>query len=721
MQVNIAPKQWLSISLLLMVGWAIADISIALREPVLGITWHTAEHGLKVADVTPGGPAERAGMVPGMTVLSISTPNQHQSLSSTSITEEPSSLASYDAYNRFFAQQSRLFNIISSAEVQLEVAGHGIITLIPAARNIFQLSFLFWFQIACSFIVWIISMAVIIFRPKNIAARIYIIMGISFAMITFSTAVYSGRELATPGDLFHRLAVTSHFTGLFLTASFIALLWYIPQTLKKFPVFRVLIVLYMSLWIADVMQWGNGAPTDWFHIPVMIGFLCGFTITLMQWYKSRRQPEHRLTLKWIMFSMLVPGVLFVGGNTVFQWQQIPGMISQGYAFGLLVLIYICISLGITRFALFDLDDWWQQIWLWLLISALFIATDIVFVSFLKWHDVLSALTTLSIIGFLYLPIRQWMIAHVFRRNVISIEQILPDILQLTLLTENKDTLRQAWEALLKKIFSPLTIRYAHHDDPAKSEMIRYSTALMIPDIGTGSTLLLEYADQGGRLFSSKDRAFVATLSSLTRKAIEDAHAYQNGIDDERQRITSDIHDDLGAKLLSLVYKSENEEQRNLARQAINDLRDIIDHNQDGRENRHGWLVQWRRECLRRVDESGAQLQWYQGHISDGHISAHAMQQLLRILREALSNALKHGDGKSVCIRIHKRGSKLFMSIRNHGASFQDGDGHGHGIHHMKARIQAMHGTIRWRAGKKGGCHVIWAVPVGKGNDDSIDS
>jgi len=269
-------------------------------------------------------------------------------------------------------------------------------------------------------------------------------------------------------------------------------------------------------------------------------------------------------------------VLFVGGNTVFQWQQIPALIPQGYAFGLLVLIYICISLGISRFALFDLDEWWQQIWLWLLISALFIVMDIALVSLLKWHDVLAALTTLSIIGFLYLPLRQWMITRVFRRNLISLEQILPDILQLTVLADNKVTLRRAWEALLKKVFSPLSIRYVQHDcadgDAAVSTMIRYNTALLIPDIGTGSTLLLEYADQGGRLFSSKDRDFVDTLSSLTRKAIEDAQAYQQGMNDERQRITSDIHDDLGAKLLSLVYKSESKEQRTLARQAINDLR-----------------------------------------------------------------------------------------------------------------------------------------------------
>jgi len=154
-------------SLLLMVGLAIANISVALQEPVLGITWQAAEHGLKVASVTPGGPAERAGIVPGMIVLSISASSQHQSLSSASITEEPSSLVSYAVYNRFFIEQTHLFNIISSAKVDLEVLGHGVISLNPAARSLFQLSFLFWFQIACSIIVWATSMAVINFQAKK--------------------------------------------------------------------------------------------------------------------------------------------------------------------------------------------------------------------------------------------------------------------------------------------------------------------------------------------------------------------------------------------------------------------------------------------------------------------------------------------------------------------------------------------------------------------------
>ena len=714
--INIAPRQWLSLSFLVLAACAIANISGGMQEPTLGITWQASEQGLSVAEVAPGGPAEQAGIRSGMTVLSISSAELHQPLSPTTLTEEPSSLVSYDVYNRFFKEQTTLFNIISSDKVQLEVAGNGMITVKPEPRSIAQLSILFWFQLACSFVVWATSMAVVIFRPENTAARIYGVMGFSFAMITFCTAIYSGRELATSGELFYLLAIGSHFSGLMLTFSFVALLWHIPQQINQFPIFRVFVVLYSGFWLADVMQLGNGSPADWFHIPVIISLLSGFSITIVQWFKSRQQPEHRLTLKWIMFSMLVPGMLFVGGNTVFQLQQLPALIPQGYAFGLLVLIYVCISLGISRFALFDLDDWWQQIWLWLLISTLFIITDIIFVSFMKWHDVLSAITSLSIIGFLYLPLRQWMFTHVFSRNQVGIEQIFSDIVQLAVLTDDKKALREAWEALLRKVFSPLEILQVENS-PKEAEMLRFNVALMVPDIGTGSPLLLAYADQGGRLFSQKDRTFIATLSSMTRKAIEDAHAYQKGIDDERQRITSDLHDDLGAKLLSLVYKSENSEQRKLARQAINDLRDIIDYNQDSRSNQHDWAAQWKRECLRRVNESDIQLQWQQWHLSDHYLPAHMAQQLSRVLREALSNALRHGDGTKISVRIHMRGNKLFMSVRNHCPDLQRNCSGGHGMKHMKARIQTLHGTIRWRAGKKGGCHVIWAVPI----DDCIDS
>ena len=41
---------------------------------------------------------------------------------------------------------------------------------------------------------------------------------------------------------------------------------------------------------------------------------------------------------------------------------------------------------------------------------------------------------------------------------------------------------------------------------------------------------------------------------------------------ERDQVYRDLHDDLGARLLSLVFRSENDETRDLARSALQDLR-----------------------------------------------------------------------------------------------------------------------------------------------------
>jgi signal transduction histidine kinase len=190
------------------------------------------------------------------------------------------------------------------------------------------------------------------------------------------------------------------------------------------------------------------------------------------------------------------------------------------------------------------------------------------------------------------------------------------------------------------------------------------------------------------------------------------------VDKERSRIFGDLHDDLGAKLLSLVYKSETHEQKILAKQAMQGLREIVKQSPVYTNQFAAPLLAWRTECQQRAIEHQAQLQWHQAHITDAYQLPEKINlQLSMVLREALSNALKHGDGKNIRIRIQLRFDHLLMSVHNQGNRFIANHTGGSGKHNMQQRIQNIGGRIRWRANKHGGCHVAWAVPLQGGLND----
>jgi len=201
-------------------------------------------------------------------------------------------------------------------------------------------------------------------------------------------------------------------------------------------------------------------------------------------------------------------------------------------------------------------------------------------------------------------------------------------------------------------------------------------------------------------------------------AIISAMEAEEAVDKERSRIFGDLHDDLGAKLLSLVYKSETDEQKTLAKQAMQGLREIVKQSPVYTNQFAAPLLAWRTECQQRALEHQAQLQWHQAYITDAYQLPEKINlQLSMVLREALSNALKHGDGKNINIRIQLRFGHLLMSVHNQGNRFIANHTDGNGRHNMQQRIQNIGGRIRWRANKHGGCHVAWAVPLQGGLND----
>lgn len=191
----------------------------------------------------------------------------------------------------------------------------------------------------------------------------------------------------------------------------------------------------------------------------------------------------------------------------------------------------------------------------------------------------------------------------------------------------------------------------------------------IPDVlGEGNGMQLQLADRGRRLFSRDDLALVTLLQSQFEIAQNSLRASERGRMAERERIRRDIHDDLGARLLTLLHRS-NEGERPLVREAIKDLRSLLEALDTEARPLEVLFASWRMELEERCHTAGVPLQWQQPErVPALLVSPELQQQCQRVLREAVSNALRHAKPSAVSIDIAHQGDELCLIIENDGVS-----------------------------------------------------
>ncbi len=208
---------------------------------------------------------------------------------------------------------------------------------------------------------------------------------------------------------------------------------------------------------------------------------------------------------------------------------------------------------------------------------------------------------------------------------------------------------------------------------------------------------------------------IAMLIVLSRRFILSLRQQVNAeqrIRQERERIYSDIHDDVGSKVLSLVYSAESEPQAELARDALRDIRAIVAGATSGGGLLHTLLDKYRGEAQQRCDASGVSLTWRDDVTDNIEISDSFQYQTQRIFRELISNCLQHAGTNQVDVSISRKPLALQISVRDYGpAGLNDENfnSSGNGIPGIRRRVTELGGEIAWRNANPG-CIVEALIP-----------
>jgi signal transduction histidine kinase len=718
MKPQLAPQTIISLSAMLLLYLMAMASYLAVVPPWLGMTLGASADGaaLVVLSVDPEGPA--AGrVIAGDRLVALGSPEA--TLVPADIMEEPDALPTYRDYNAFFDRQQTIYRALVQPPLMLYLGDGRVETLTPHPhRSLGALPWLFWYQLACGAIVFLAGMSVLAFRPREKVTLYYALTGFGLLLASASAAIYSTRELAMAGDLFYMLSLLNQFGTLLFAGPFISILWYYPQRVNRFPFGPVVIGCYMLSWLLNWSQLFDSLDVA-MRYPIFIGLVINLALAVIQWRLSHAQPVQRAILKWFLLAWLSGTTFYVGLHTIPLMLGMEVVISQSLAWGILLTVYLGIALGITRYRLFNLDRWVLTGWFWFLGGVAVIAMDGLLVSQLDLNNHLALATTLGIAGWLYFPLRQfiWSRLSWYYRRGTDYRELLPSLLTTALNTRPNELPRE-WSELLGRTFSPLNIEVFEMAVPQVA-LSPEGSSLTLPPLHNIKGMQLFYADRGSRLFNDEDRRLAEAMHQLFSRIQSFRQAFHDGVHEERRRVARDLHDDVGAKLLTLVYSAETEHQADLARATLQELRDVIRGLEHTDYTLGTTLGELQRETQQRCEAHKVALQWHAPkRLHDCPFDARQHSNLQRMVREAVSNALRHSDATRLQIDIGQTQTELTLQVSNDNPRHDSGksDKPGRGMRNIKSRAEELGGTAEWRQGSAsllGGYSVEIIIPLGR--------
>ncbi len=205
---------------------------------------------------------------------------------------------------------------------------------------------------------------------------------------------------------------------------------------------------------------------------------------------------------------------------------------------------------------------------------------------------------------------------------------------------------------------------------------------------------------------------------------------QRALQVERNRISTDMHDDLGAELTNIVIlsniarktlKLENDQNRIIdkigiaANDVINKMNEIIwamNPSNDTLGNLVSYLHRYSKEYM---ELSNAMVQInIPASVPPVTLKAAFRRNVFLILKESLHNITKHSKAKNININIDidKAQKKFRMSIQDDGEGFvvAERTGSGNGLINMKKRMAEINGNIHLISSEGKGAIVNVTVP-----------
>jgi signal transduction histidine kinase len=218
------------------------------------------------------------------------------------------------------------------------------------------------------------------------------------------------------------------------------------------------------------------------------------------------------------------------------------------------------------------------------------------------------------------------------------------------------------------------------------------------DNEAAGAIVLRHAHQGHRLFTPADIQLCERLLEQLNRAVAHDRAVEHGRSEERARIAQDLHDDIGARLLTLMYKAPDPEIEDYIRHTLQDLKTLTRGLAASDQRLSHAAAEWKADITQRLAAGGCSLAWNFSADRDLRLTAVQWSALTRVLRELVNNVIAHAQASHVEIHLALERSTLQLSVSDDGIGrAPETWAHGLGLGGVRKRVKLLGGRVAWTA------------------------
>ena len=250
--------------------------------------------------------------------------------------------------------------------------------------------------------------------------------------------------------------------------------------------------------------------------------------------------------------------------------------------------------------------------------------------------------------------------------------------------------------------------------------VEISSSDELRSLGEAFNLMTAQLEQAERQRSAGLRAYATSV--------------QRAQEDERERISRELHDDICQRLSGMKFRVEvlagdaepankrmvrglREINHELDR-AITEVQRISSNLRPSVLDDFGLVTALRMLCKEFEKLHAVRTSFREAHAPPGPVDADIEIALYRIAQEALSNTARHSHAGNATVHLERRDTSIQLTVSDDGAGFDEtdaararGEGHGIGLMSMRERSELLGGTFRIESVSGKGTTVTVTLPL----------
>jgi len=303
---------------------------------------------------------------------------------------------------------------------------------------------------------------------------------------------------------------------------------------------------------------------------------------------------------------------------------------------------------------------------------------------------------------------------------------------------NERSFEQISKSLAKSFNGETTNNIAHElDFPSGSFWLRTSMVPLLNENGKATSVFVVATDISAIINTNKTlldhkrqlekavKQRTASLEASQKQSRKLARQIVSTQEEERRRVSRELHDEAGQALMSLKYELDTSFNElgldsDFARTQLASMLDLINNtNEHIRELSHslrpptldiaGINLSLEDYCIETIERTGIKIE-YQGMDLPG-LEDEIGISLYRILQEALANIMKHSRASKVSVKLSYQPPMISLNISDNGVGMDTCTNvNGMGLLGIKERTNILGGTFIVKSQPGSGTHLLISIP-----------